>query len=107
MKPHEETWTLTEPIRDWSKDGPGVRVEDLPITGYNEVINGSSTEAFLGGGARLVLAVQAPAMARLLLELEWAPHDEGAYCLICQGGEPAHMPNCSRQAVLRAAGVIE
>jgi len=78
MKPWEETWTATE------------RSDE----GCNDVINGQPTEVFLKGGSdRFNLALAAPEMARLLLELEWA----GCNCELDSGGEDA-CPVCHEDA---------
>jgi hypothetical protein len=88
------------------------------------------TEGYQDSAARARLAATAPAMARLLLELEWAaggswgPSGDDSTntnfaCALCEGtrGEwvarsgtkyPAgHAPDCRWLAVMRAAGVRE
>lgn len=66
------------------------------------------------GNAKLI--AQAPAMARLLLSLEYTTPDvddpyPGARCPHCGGfeqpGGSGHYPKCELRDVLRAAGVIE
>ena len=77
------------------------------------------TEGYQDSDARAKLAAAAPAMVRLLLELEWA----GAYttdtgggdgepmqptCLTCEKERShGHAPDCTWLAVMRAAGVRE
>ena len=61
---------------------------------------------------RLHLAAQAPAMARLLLKLQWSGRDgrdNDAACPECGGWESIgdHEPDCELVKVLKAAGVIE
>ncbi len=63
-------------------------------------------------------AAHAPAMARLLLEMEWSFRDEGGNpcCPCCKGDKPdqgrpwltdvGHTPDCEIATVLRAAGVL-
>lgn len=105
MKPHEETWTETEP--------------------GNRVLNGESTEVFLDVGPRLRLAAQAPAMARLLLFRMGDRHCE--YCgakvdrvtetgiqdpvyageTLALSKPGSHHEGCALVAVLKAAGVME
>jgi len=68
--------------------------------------------------ARAKLAAAAPAMARLLLSLEWPEpsHDsQPVVCHFCRREHPdedrpgpeAHAPDCRWLAVMRAAGVRE
>lgn len=77
---------------------------------------GPSLQAGFGDGLdrdRAKLAAAAPAMARLLLELEWAGHDPYADDYACpscewpQGRTKEHHPECAWLAVMRAAGVRE
>jgi hypothetical protein len=108
VKPHEETWT---------SDGERVELcEDQPP--YGSVVV-KTVARFLchapddcTEAERALLAAQAPAMARLLLELEWAGHPEST-CPACgrhsdglYGDPPEHAPDCRLVAVLRAAGVL-
>ena len=68
-------------------------------------------------GGRRDLLVQAPAMARLLLELQWSGSEDGfiGSCPSCRrypspndtAPWPLHAPDCELVKVLRAAGVIE
>jgi hypothetical protein len=88
-RPHEETWEVTDrgaclgPV-----DEPGAIAEHM--TGQSEQDR-----------ARLILAAQAPAMARLLLELG------ERRCPICEwSASDNHHPECRYAAVLRAAGVL-
>jgi hypothetical protein len=58
--------------------------------------------------ARARLAAQAPAMARLLLEMEWGGSCDCPSCHRCQYDdkpEDTHAPDCELVAVLRSAGV--
>ena len=63
---------------------------------------------FEAAEARAVLAAQAPAMARLLLSMQWGANE---MCPQCGGRHPeegdGHAKSCALVAVLRAAGVIE
>lgn len=64
--------------------------------------------------ARAKLAAQAPAMARLLRDLEWTGSlGQGSFgCTLCGvcadwNRDPEHREDCALAAVLRAAGVLE
>lgn len=99
MKPHEETWRV-----DLSDSGV-FRVDTTE--GERVAIVGDSRE-------RAKLAAQAPAMARLLLKLEWEAEDETGllFCATCAGqpqdqGGSGHRKGCEWRAVLRDAGVIK
>ncbi len=108
MKPHEETWSAAREEYagyDCMTDAVVVRTE-----------KGARVCDFTVDNPRARLAAQAPAMARLLLELEWPTcADYGGYCRICQNDRPypaakpgdGHAPDCALVAVLRAAGVVE
>lgn len=110
MKPHEETWAFdgVENVRADVSDGPQQRLE--------------VRDASVGR-----LAATAPAMARLLVGLEWGADICIGYdnmtalgCPSCGGlqNDPGtradfdhhtvgHDPGCVLVAVLRAAGVVE
>jgi hypothetical protein len=107
MKPHEETWESVAEFCGHDTDAPG-------------------------DPERRRLAAQAPAMARLLLEVEWKADQGIDYevtapcCPVCGGLKPGapslehvgwpevltecgvgHRHDCRLVAVLRAAGVVE
>lgn len=87
MKPWEETWTLHHPT----------------IHAGRDVV----CEVIHDGDGRGQLAAQAPAMARLLLKLEWIDVDRGddgcPSCGMFRGS--GHAADCEIVEVLRAAGV--
>lgn len=114
-KPHEETWGVTEHGR--------VSIAGEPGKGGREILCDAYTAT--PDLARARLAAQAPAMARLLLAVEWAGSgEEGARCPSCLAD--AYVPpviydadgkyvsftpgkhdgDCELAAVLRAAGVM-
>lgn len=91
-KPHEETWEacLGEQVH---------------------VVNGRTMNIDVGNAARVKLIAQAPAMARLLLKLQWsglAYGDGEPCCPACQADERdgKHSDVCELVATLRAAGVL-
>ena len=99
MKPHEETWVRSgaeidttpgcDAVADFANGFGGPRPGDIP---------------------RAQLAAQAPAMARMLLSLQWSAGDNGCECPSCGeiiGSKDTHDPDCALVAVLRAAGVIK
>jgi len=101
-KPHEETWTVR-----WDEEYGAAYVE----TG------GADDTICVDDVAKAKLLAQAPAMARLLLEHQWAardPYDETrAMCPACTGyqsatqkGAEGHDEGCPIFLVLRAAGVL-
>lgn len=99
-KPHEETWEAT-------KQG---HVRDVA---GGDLLRG---EAWEGPPdiERARLAAQAPAMARLLLKLEWSGLVFGdsktcpdCYCSRPDGSFGGHAAECELASVLRAAGVLE
>ena len=75
MKPHEETWVATGEQVGWV-DGPDPDHGDLRHAG--EFVSPSYDD----GVARARLAAQAPAMARVLLAIEW----EGRTDYVGDGG---------------------
>ncbi len=87
-KPHEETW-------DGSIQWGWVLVE------------GTASLQPLDG-ERMRLAAQAPAMARLILDIEWsgARHGGEPCCPSCDAMVGEHAPDCELATVLRAAGVL-
>ena len=121
MKPHQETWRR-EHLLVVVDEGDGY---DLGASCF-----GSGALPFVNHDvdiARLNLAAQAPAMARLLLECQYVEmsDERGGYeqrCAICLNREtlptdanghvfikehlPQHAPDCALVAVLRAAGVL-
>ena len=117
-KPHEETWEAT-PILTKREPHWGIKVGDeVVLTVYAEtcLVQRHIDEAKEKMPARVRLAAQAPAMARLLLELEWAGsgfRDTGNVrttwkaCPRCfeHKGTP-HKEDCELATVLRAAGVL-
>lgn len=95
-KPWEEEWSAAEQ--------PSPLCQILRRTGPGEACGD------LLDGERLVLAVAAPDMARVLLDIEWSGGDDGGYCPACQGVEhhvssPGHRPACTLDAALRKAGI--
>jgi len=101
-KPHEE---------EWEADGAGVyEVQSQDIVGGGSDDH-RHTEA---SPPRARLAAQAPAMARLLLRLQWSGRNQcdEPQCPSCHGAEwqhgwpqTGHEEHCELAAVLRAAGV--
>ncbi len=86
-KPHEETWEA------WPD-------------GDVHVVRGTTMN--IEAGSRAPLIAQAPAMARLLLKIEWnggAQGDSGM-CPSCFQFPTEHAPDCELATVLRAAGVL-
>ncbi len=98
-KPHEEAWT----------DDLG----DLSNGTFPFFEMGSCHDGKAAHQARVRLAVQAPSMARLLLDIQWAGRagpagDVDGGCPASQRERPEeHAPDCAIATVLRAAGVIE
>lgn len=107
MKPHEETWeALAFSVECKNSLGQNVawaRFDFDPATIWESE-------------ARAKLAAQAPAMARLLLELlkGVSGQMESEWCPVCYAGIPGmgklerkgHKPDCALVSVLRDAGVI-
>lgn len=102
-KPFEETWRAI-----------GGTLEGALVPPHE---GGFPTFAEVGGEpdnpyGRARLAAQAPAMARLLLEIQWAPSEslpEGVrhFCPACaQRREEGHAADCELLGVLRAAGAL-
>lgn len=114
-KPHEETWEVFEANKGFPAFA--ARTRTIADGAYEvsviESLSGSEDDV-----GRVQLAAQAPAMARLLLKLQWAsshPHDETmAVCPNCGGFEArwskdraaGHEDHCELVAILRAAGVL-
>ena len=97
MRPYEETWSAKEVVvaRD---DGKWI-ARFSPSPGESPDVE----------AARAQLAAQAPAMARLLLEMEWAANlGHNTYgCALCQRDPSAgHDPDCALVAILSAAGML-
>jgi hypothetical protein len=117
VKPHEETWRVVdEPHNTWAIVGPD---SDVPFAATPDRLRSVTGEAPEADRARARLAAQAPAMARLLLDIEALADD---WCTVCLGhlkydgrdlkegatvAERNHAPDCRLVAVLRAAGVLE
>lgn len=103
-KPHEETWVACGGHRVETPDG---KVEPT--------VNPPEREP-----AICALISQAPAMARLLLRLEWSTFYTDScngpsglrcagHCPECdveRGADAQHKPDCELASVLRAAGVL-
>ena len=97
MKPHEETWV--------HESDEGVHFVTTGPDGFRGTFDDAECAK---------LAAQAPAMARLLLKLEWsAEPDDGGSCPVCGGWAPGvaginagHHAGCELATVLRAAGVL-
>ena len=125
----DEEWVVRDDesalVRD-ATNGREIAVFDVPVTEDDPLFQEKAELA----DRRAILAAAAPAMARLLLSLEWAAGgswgpsgDESTNtnfaCALCEGtrGEwvarsgtkyPAgHAPDCQWLAVMRAAGVRE
>ena len=103
-KPWEETWEYVAHYQHIDVPEGG----DIGIFVDDRVLDESEK-------ARLRLAAQAPAMARLLLEIQWGGScmSYGSHCPSCHaflydGGpdELPHAADCALVAVLRAAGVL-
>lgn len=132
MKSHEETWTRPAPdmTSAYSEEfyGTGARVATEPLLYLVGDSHADDADGLQRMEARARLAAQAPAMARLLLDLQYAISDDDPtcreFCPSCQnrtvGGEipgqvgrwivdhgKEHAPHCALIAVLRDAGVIE
>lgn len=102
-KPHEETWSYVY------GNPPTLKLE--PDDGDGIIIAGfycNEREEADQEKARSRLAAQAPAMARLLLVMEWIDiggGDDG--CPSCgRWKHKGHAPDCGLVTVLRAAGVM-
>ncbi len=101
-KPHEEMWVHTSGAwpYDVSRAVTGEKIADVWATGQED------------GNGTADLIAQAPAMARLLLEMQWSGSPDGfvSGCPLCDApwvaGDGAHLPDCALVAVLRAAGVL-
>jgi len=106
-RPYEETWFVED-------DGPEVEVHRVggAVCGLNGPHARTEDDV-----ARAKLIAQAPAMARLLLDLEWSGmHWDRAGGTACcpscganrgRGGvESEHATSCALATVLRAAGVL-
>lgn len=112
MKPHEETWEIV--------DGTGIRSNGLRVARFKTEIRSPSQAGRLRNTspgalveadyARARLAAQAPAMARLLLKLEWSnanAQDGATECPDCGNGPvEGHSKTCDLATVLRDAGVL-
>ena len=122
-KPHEETWTVSGTSSSDSYD----RAVRLEVPGrqylFGDIDTGTGSDPCFDeeskpeDEARARLAAQAPAMARLLLAMQWSAKGDGLYerpiCPVCGGAKDApqkgaagHAPDCELVAVLRAAGVM-
>lgn len=120
-KPHERTWTLEcaddrGTIHDcWTVSVPTPSAYTDGCVHMSQI-----TLCFYDDEREARLAAQAPAMARLLLAVQWSgrhPHDGEPCCPSCQidliyDDDETHVvgphaPDCELAAVLRAAGVIE
>lgn len=94
-KPHEETWTA-KPEND--ADDPVWMVVAPDSTVMADTIEEPAAK----------LIAQAPAMARLLLKLQWVEWEHCSICPSCSGAAEGygHKPDCELVSVLRAAGVL-
>lgn len=113
----DEEWTWSTPLpkciepNDRMQGHPGSVC--FPEGGHMLVRYDPGNYGYVLGAQRGRLAATAPAMARLLLELEWAGHDPYAddhACPSCewpQGRTKEHHPECTWLAVMRVAGVRE
>lgn len=98
MKPWEETW-----VAEYAsvRDVRDRRVLLADWRGTGDLDNQDEV-------ARL--AAQAPAMARVLLDLEWRTitFSDDPWCITCERQKSlGHKSDCALVTVLRAAGVIE
>ncbi len=98
-KPHEETWEYVAHYQHIDVPEGG----DIGIFVDDRVLDE-------GEKARLRLAAQAPAMARLLLSLQHPVRGdvyELGCCYFCRASEvQKHATDCELATVLRAAGVL-
>lgn len=112
-KPHEETWRWDESRREVRSDCTHPTDEFGDVI----VITDSGRYPPYKGGRRSLL-VQAPAMARMLLEAEWADCPDGFGATACpwcgveswgrkDDPKPPHKSDCEWVALMTAAGVIE
>jgi hypothetical protein len=105
MKPWEETWEAQRYVIEMAGDAGrklGEFIDDNDDPGWPSCDRD-----------RAQLAAQAPAMARLLLELQWISQesDEGylpPQCMVCEAYQESteHAPDCELMAVLKKAGVV-
>lgn len=126
-RPHEETWIADDEygiVHAEPEVRPDGRSFVRPIADFHAPF---FLDQHMGGftddeRARARLAAQAPAMARLLLQIEWAGDNDGQtgpFCLYCHGIQPGlpattygagdhigHRDGCEFVAVLRAAGAL-
>lgn len=100
-KPHEETWRFCP-----SEAHSGFVA--FPQGGEMVVKYDPANYSHDEGAARARLAAQAPAMARLLLKVEWVIREGELRCTMCGWlkVEGEHATDCELAAVLRAAGVL-
>ncbi len=102
-KPHEETWRIVYDRLEYETEDDAGIVADF-VQEHANAMKPIETE-------RMRLAAQAPAMARLLLTLEWDGlqyGDSEPSCPVCQAytRDRKHTENCELATVLRAAGVL-
>lgn len=96
MKPHEQAF-------EYDPDGDVVttREDGVRVAVAREVSDDDGP-----------LIAAAPEMARVLLAVEWVSEGNDVWCPYCLGRrafdmpETGHKPTCSRQLVLRKAGVL-
>lgn len=120
----DEEWTWFTPLPKGIKPNNRMRGHSgsvcFPEGGHMLVRYDPGNYGYVLGAQRGQLAAAAPAMARLLLSLEWAGDRGIDLCPACgngkswlafddQDGEPkgGHAPDCRWLAVMRAAGVRE
>lgn len=99
MKPHEETWTAE--LYEGYEGDEYQPARIVRADGSDVLENFSQVDGAWMRPADLTLASQAPAMARLLLSIQWSG-EEG--CPDC-GHSGQHHDKCDLVKVLRAAGV--
>jgi len=104
LKPHEQEWKIDE--------------YDPTMIVAGEHGKGCFAAITTEYKADALLVVQAPAMARLLLDLEWSGTGSdydggGSQCPSCCAdwsyaeNSGTHADNCALMTVLRAAGVVD
>ncbi len=126
-KPHEETWDVYVP-REEDTDAGTAYVSDaatlLLIATVMEPVGGTLPERERAAAERAAFIAQAPAMARLLLKLQWSGEEGCSSCGYREHGQQSftspvaslhyaldyppgtHSPDCELATVLRAAGVL-
>lgn len=114
MKPIEETWVSECGAAGTTDDGQSynhtLRLSGAPdwdiIARFYDSHKHGLRVPDPEDSARVRLAAQAPAMARLLLKLQWIDVDRGEGCPSCGAWKSdGHAADCEIAAVLKVAGV--